>query len=344
MTVKEKTVANYEGKEIKFFELENSHGLKAVLMNYGATLISLFVPDRQGQLADITLGFDTFEEYLGKNPYFGATVGRYANRIGGGRFVLEGQEYQLAKNEGENHLHGGIKGFDKVVWEAQLVGNSHSAGIKFHYLSPDGEEGYPGNLDCQVNYLLTDDNELHISYLATTDKTTHVNLTHHSYFNLAGQGEGDILSHELQIWASRYLPVRPGLIPTGELVEVNGTPFDFRQPTKIGARIDLVPGGYDHNYVLDNNGILNLAARVFEAASGRLMELYTTEPGLQFYSGNFLDGSIKGKAGKVYGKYAAFCLEPQHFPDTPNNPHFPSSVLRPGETYQSLTIFKFYAR
>ncbi|MBC7363084.1 MAG: galactose mutarotase [Candidatus Aminicenantes bacterium] len=344
MTVKEETVAALEGKEIKFFKLENSHGLQAVLMNYGATLISLFVPDRQGQLADITLGFDTFEEYLGNNPYFGATIGRYANRIGGGRFVLEGKEYQLAKNEGESHLHGGIKGFDKVIWEAQLVGNSHSAGIKFHYLSPDGEEGYPGNLDCQVNYLLTDDNELHISYLAKTDKTTHVNLTHHSYFNLAGQGEGDILGHELQIWASRYLPVRQGLIPTGELAEVNGTPFDFRQPTKIGERMDQVPGGYDHNYVLDHQGVLNLAARVFEPVSGRLMELYTTEPGLQFYSGNFLDGSIKGKAGKIYGKYAAFCLEPQHFPDTPNNPHFPSSILRPGETYQSLTIFKFYTK
>ncbi|MCI4445514.1 MAG: galactose mutarotase [Candidatus Aminicenantes bacterium] len=344
MKVEEKKVAVYEGKDIKFIELENTHGLKAVLMNYGATLISLFVPDRKGQLADITLGFDTFEEYLGKNPYFGATVGRYANRIGGAKFVLEGKEYRLAKNEGENHLHGGIKGFDKVIWDVQLKENSHSAGVNFHYLSPDGEEGYPGNLDCQVNYLLTDDNELHISYLAATDKPTHVNISHHSYFNLAGEGKSHILKHELQIFASKFTVVDRQLIPTGEIKEVGGTPLDFRLPRLIGERIAKVEGGYDHNYVLEGLGALSLAARVFEPVSGRLMELYTTEPGLQFYSGNFLDGTIKGKGGQVYDKYAGFCLEPQHFPDSPNKPQFPSTILKPGENYKSFNIFKFMTK
>ncbi|MGB9835117.1 MAG: aldose epimerase family protein [Candidatus Saccharicenans sp.] len=341
MKFEEKIVAELAGCPVKIFTLENSQHLKAVLMNYGATLVSLFTPDRKGNLADITLGYDSFESYLGPHPYFGATIGRYANRIAGGKFKLEGKEYSLATNEGPNHLHGGRKGFDKVIWEAEQVGNSHSIGVQFKYLSPDGEEGYPGNLNCQVTYLLTENNELHISYLASTDRPTHINLTHHSYFNLAGQGEGDILGHELQILASRYLPVGEGLIPTGELLSVEGTPFDFRQPVKIGERISQVPGGYDHNYVLDHQGILNLAARVFEPESGRLLELYTTEPGLQFYSGNFLDGSIKGKAGKIYGKHAAFCLEPQHFPDSPNKPHFPTTILRPGEVYRSLTIFKF---
>lgn len=344
MKLEEKQVAEHQGQPVKFFTLENSQGMKAVLMNYGATLVSLFTPDRDGKLADITLGFDDFESYLGANPYFGSTIGRYANRIAGARFELEGKEYILGRNEGQNHLHGGLKGFDKVIWNAEKVGNSHSLGLQFSYLSPDGEEGYPGNLNCLVTYLLTENNELHISYLATTDKTTHVNLTHHSYFNLAGQGEGDVLNHELQIRASRYLPVDEKLIPTGELADLEGTPFDFRQPVKIGERIGQLPGGYDHCYVLDNQGILNLAARVYEPTTGRFMELYTTEPGLQFYSGNFLDGSIKGKSGKVYGKHAGLCLEPQHFPDTPNKPHFPSTILRPGEVYQSLTILKFSAR
>lgn len=344
MKFEEKIVAEHEGKKIKFFQLENSSGFKVTLMNYGATLISLFVPDRQGNLADITLGFDSFEEYLGKNPYFGSTVGRYANRIGQAKFVLDGQEYQLAKNEGENHLHGGVKGFDKVVWEAEPIGNSHSAGVNFSYLSPDGEEGYPGNLNCQVSYLLTESNELHLSYLATTDKATHVNLTHHSYFNLAGQGEGDILGHELQIFASRYTVVDEKLIPTGEIKEVEGTPLDFRQPVVIGERIHQLPGGYDHNFVLDSRGLLAIAARIFDPLSGRLMEVYTTEPGIQFYSGNFLDGTIRGKGGKVYGKHSGFCLEPQHFPDSPNKPDFPSTVLRPGEIYKSLTIFKFMTK
>lgn len=344
MKTKERKVATYEGKDIKLFELENNQGLKVVLMNYGATLISLFVPDRQGNLADITLGFDSFEEYLGKNPYFGSTIGRYANRIGQAKFVLDGREYQLAKNDGENHLHGGIKGFDKVVWEAEPIGNSHLLGVNFSYLSPDGEEGYPGNLSCQVSYFLTESDELHISYLATTDKITHLNLSHHSYFNLAGQGQGDILGHELQIFASRYTVVDENLIPTGEIKEVEGTPLDFRQPRVIGERLNQLPGGYDHNFVLDNRGGLGLAARVFEPLSGRMMELYTTEPGLQFYSGNFLDGTIRGKGGKVYGKHFGFCLEPQHFPDSPNKPDFPSTILRPGEMYRSLTIFKFLTK
>jgi len=344
MKTEEKTWGEYGGQKIKIFQLENTPGLKVRLMNYGATLVSLFVPDRQGNLADITLGFDSFEEYLGKNPYFGATVGRYANRIGQARFILDGQGYQLAKNDGENHLHGGVKGFDKVIWETEEIGNSQSLGVKFSYLSPDGEEGYPGNFRCQVSYLLTESNELHISYLASTDKATHVNLTHHSYFNLVGQGEGNILEHELQIFASRYTPVDKTLIPTSEIKEVENTTLDFRQSRVIGERLNQLPGGYDHNFVLDNRGLLGLAARVFEPLSGRLLEVYTTEPGIQFYSGNFLDGTIKGKQGKVYGKYSGFCLEPQHFPDSPNKPNFPSTVLRPGELYRSLTIFKFLTK
>ncbi|MGB9763755.1 MAG: aldose epimerase family protein [Candidatus Saccharicenans sp.] len=344
MKIKEKTVAHYKGKEIKFFELENSQGIKMVLMNYGATMISLFLPDSKGDLADVTLGFDTFEEYLGNNPYFGATVGRYANRIGGGRFVLDGREYRLAKNDGENHLHGGIKGFDKVIWEGEVIGNSNSTGVNFSYLSPDGEENYPGNLNCQVGYLLTDNNELHISYVATTDKPTPINLSHHSYFNLGGQGKGDVLGHQVQIFASKYTPVGAGLIPTGEIREVEGTPFDFRQPKAIGERIAQVEGGYDHNFVLDSRGGLSLAVRVLEPTSGRLMELYTTQPGVQFYSGNFLDGTIRGKAGSLYQKYSGFCLEPQHFPDSPNHPNFPSAILRPGDTYRSLIILKFLTR
>jgi aldose 1-epimerase len=341
MKLREKKTEDYQGQPVRFFELENDHGLKATVMSYGATLVSLYVPDRQGRLEDVVLGFDTLAGYLGPNPYIGATIGRYANRIARGHFVLEGQEYQLAINDGPNHLHGGLKGFDKVIWSAEPFSQLLAAGVKFSYLSPDGEEGYPGNLSCQVTYLLTDHNQLEISYRATTDCLTHLNLTNHSYFNLSGGSKDNILDHELQIIASAYTPVDANLIPTGEIKTVAGTPFDFRQPVRIGERISQVPGGYDHNYVLDNKRQLALAARVFEESSGRLLELLTSEPGLQFYSGNFLDGKIKGKEGQTYGPRSAFCLETQHFPDSPNRPLFPPTLLRPGEIYQSQTIFRF---
>ncbi len=274
----------------------------------------------------------------------GATIGRYANRIAGGRFVLEGHEYQLAKNDGPNHLHGGIRGFDKVIWQAEPFSQPSGIGVRFSYLSPDGEEGYPGNLSCRVTYLLTNDCQLEISYQATTDRPTHLNLTNHSYFNLSAGARSNILDHELQIVASAFTPVNETLIPTGEIKPVAGTPFDFRQPVRIGERIDQVPGGYDHNFVLDNKGELAVVARVFEPDSGRKLELLTTEPGLQFYSGNFLDGTIRGKGGKIYGPRSAFCLESQHFPDSPNQPHFPSTILRPGEVFKSTTIFRFSSR
>lgn len=341
MKLEERTVARYHGRPVKFYDLENEHGLKARLMNYGATLISLLVPDRTGCLEDITLGFYNFEDYLGNNPYFGATVGRYANRIGGARFFLDGKQYLLPRNEGPNHLHGGLKGFDKVIWEAEAVSDSRSIGVRFNYLSPDGQEGYPGNLDCQVTYLLNRNDELHIAYLATTDRPTHINLTHHSYFNLAGNRKENILEHILQVMASRFTPVDESLIPTGEIREVAGTPLDFIKPRPIGQRLNELPAGYDHNFVLASWGELALAARVVEPGSGRVMELYTTEPGLQFYSGNFLDGTIKGKDGRPYWRYSGFCLEPQHFPDSPNKPQFPSTLLKPGEVYKSLTVFKF---
>jgi aldose 1-epimerase len=320
-------------------------------MSYGAIVVSLEVPDRNGKLADITLGFDTLEEYLKGHPYFGAIVGRYGNRIGKGKFTLNGIEYQLATNNGENHLHGGIKGFDKVVWDAEPVTQKGSAGVKLSYLSKDGEEGYPGNLHCTVTYTLTDKDELKVSYHAHTDKATPVNLTHHSYFNLASQGSRDILDHILMLNADKFTPTDKGLIPTGELRPVKGTPMDFTTPTKIGERIeqDYEPlkfgGGYDHNWVLNKaDGPMTLAARVYEPSSGRVMEIFTTEPGIQFYSGNFLDGSIVGKAGKVYKHRYAFCLETQHFPDSPNKANFPSVTLRPGQTYRHETTHKFYTK
>ena len=255
-----------------------------------------------------------------------------------------GREYQLAKNDGPNHLHGGIRGFDKVIWQAEPFSQPSGVGVRFSYLSPDGEEGYPGNLSCQVTYLLANNCQLEISYQATTDRPTHLNLTNHSYFNLSAGTKDNILDHELQILASAFTPVDETLIPTGEIKPVAGTPFDFRQPVRIGKRIDQVPGGYDHNFVLDNKGELAVVARVFEPDSGRQLELLTTEPGLQFYSGNFLDGKIRGKAGKTYGPRSAFCLESQHFPDSPNKPNFPSTVLRPGEVFRSRTIFRFLSR
>jgi aldose 1-epimerase len=332
-----------DGAAVEMYTLTNDRGLRARIMTYGATLVSLEVPDRTGSAADIVLGYESLDGYIKNSPYFGSIVGRYGNRIAGARFELDGATYKLAANNGKNHLHGGIKGFDRVVWKAEPVRERHAVGIKLSYLSRDGEEGYPGSLSVAVIYFLSDDNELKISYEATTDKATPVNLTHHSYFNLAG--EGDVLGHELMINADAYTPVDAGLIPTGEIRPVMGTPFDFTSPHTIGERIAQVEGGYDHNFVLRGGGKgLGLAARVVDPGSGRTMEITTTEPGLQFYSGNFLDGTITGKGGRVFSKHTGFCLETQHFPDSPNKPDFPSTILRPGQTYKTLTIHKFSTR
>lgn len=331
-----------DGRDVELYTLKNARGAEARIMNYGGVVVSLKVPDRQGTMGDIVAGFDKYDDYLKPPPYFGAIIGRYGNRIGNARFRLDGVEYVLAKNDGPNQLHGGTRGFDKRLWQASLLSPQS---LELKYLSKDGEEGYPGNLTATVRYTLTDANELKIEYSAVTDKDTVVNLTNHSYFNLAG--EGDILNHEVWINADRFTPVDRGLIPTGELKSVAGTPFDFRKATAIGARIGekdqqlTFAGGYDHNWVLNRTGSgLELAARVVEPKSGRVMEVLTTEPGLQFYTGNFLDGTLKGK-GRTYTRRSAFCMETQHFPDSPNKPAFPSTVLKPGSTYQSTTVYRF---
>ena len=319
-------------------------------MNYGGIITSIRVPDRKGQLADIVLGHEMLEGYIPNPPYLGAVVGRYANRIANGTFTLDGKSYTLPKNDGPNTLHGGVqRTFDKVVWDdEELKGKK---GVAFSYLSKDGEEGFPGNLKIKVTYTLTDANELVIHYEATTDKPTVLNVSQHSYFNLAGEGTGDILGHEVMLNADRFTPVDKNLIPTGELRAVKGTPMDFTTPTKIGARIDdnyeqLVLGhGYDHNFVIHRKGAgMALAARVYEPTSGRVLEVSTDQPGVQFYSGNFLDGTVTGKQGHVYKRRYGFCLETQHFPDSPNHPKFPSTTLRPGETFRSKTVFKFSAK
>jgi len=333
-----------DGQAVDVATMTNGKGIEAKVITYGGIIISLKAPDREGEPGDIVLGFDNLDGYLRGHPYFGAIIGRYGNRIGAGKFVLDGVEYKLAVNNGPNHLHGGIKGFDKVVWKierAQAKGDE--AILKLSYLSKDGEEGYPGNLRCTVTYTLTADNELKIRYEATTDKATVLNLTNHSYWNLAGQGNGDILGHELMLNADRYTPVDEGLIPTGELKSVKGAPMDFTRPMAIGSRIKQVDiGGYDHNFVLNGKaGKMKPCATVYEPASGRAMEIRTTEPGVQFYTGNFLDGTLTGKDGKVYKKHYAFCLETQHFPDSPNKPQFPSVVLRPGGKYDTTTVHKF---
>lgn len=330
-----------DGSEIDLYTLINANGLKAKIINYGAILVSLEVPDRNGKLTDITLGFDTLEKYFDNSPYFGATIGRYCNRIAKGKFILDGVTYHLEANSGENHLHGGIKGFNKVLWKASEFRTDEGVGVKLTYLSEDGEEGYPGNLSCTVIYTLTNNNELKINYESMTDKPTIVNLTHHSYFNLAGQGNGNILGHEIMINADKYTPVDENLIPTGEIKSVKDSPLDFTIPKTIGTRIDQLPGGYDHNYVLNSKEDLNvIAARVYEPTSGRVMQIYTTKPGIQFYTGNFLN-EIKGKNDKLYNKHYGFCLEPQHFPDSPNKANFPSVTIRPDEKYEQETIFKF---
>jgi len=340
-----------DAKPVELFTLTNAHDVEVRAMTYGATIVWLHAPDREGHLDDIVLGYPTLAGYLAQSPYFGAIVGRYGNRIAKGRFTLDGKAYQLATNNGPNHLHGGVKGFDKVVWSAEPAETDSSATVTFSYVSPAGEEGYPGTLRARVTYTLTDRDELRVDYLATTDQATPVNLTQHSYFNLAGAGTRDILAHELMIAADRYTPVDATLIPTGEIAAVAGTPFDFRTPTAIGARIgqsdvQLQHGkGYDHNWVLNRagaaEGALVLAARVTEPTTGRTLDVFTTEPGIQFYSGNFLDGTITGKDGRVYQQRYGFCLETQHFPDSPNHPNFPSTILRPGREYRSTTVFQF---
>ncbi len=311
-------------------------------MTYGATITAVETPDRSGKLENVTLFMDSLDDYLKGVPYFGATVGRYANRIAKGKFPIDGVEYTLATNDKANHLHGGVHGFDKVVWKAEPIETDNSAGVKFSYESPDGDEGYPGKLSAQVTYTLTNDNELKMSYIATTDKPTVVNLTNHAYWNLAGAGSGDVLGHEVTLKASKFLPVDDGLIPTGELKDVKDTPMDFTTPHTIGERIDQVKGGYDHCYVLDRTDDKSLlwAARVHDPRSGRMMEIFTTQPAIQFYTGNFLDGSLSA-GGKTYGKHGAFCLETEHYPDSPNHPDFPSTLLKPGETYEQRTVHKF---
>ena len=332
------------GREVFLFTLGNDKNVTLQITNYGGIVTSLKTPDRRGQLDDVVLGFASLKDYLQTHPYFGALIGRYGNRIANGRFVLNGLAYQFAQNDGPNSLHGGLAGFDKVVWEGTEIQNSKEVGLQLSYLSRDGEEGYPGNLKVVVQYLLNNDNEFTITYEAVTDKPTVLNLTNHSYFNLKGEGSGDILGHEIVIQASKYTAVNDKLIPTGVIRPVAGTPLDFTAPQPIGSRIDQIAGGYDHNYVLDQSGAKpSLAAKVSEPASGRVMEVYTTEPGIQFYTGNFLDGTLTGKAGRTYGKHAGFCLETQHFPDSPNQPGFPTTVLNPGETYRQTTIYKFPA-
>ena len=344
--MRERYGAMPDGAQIDILTLRNANGVTIRAITYGGIITSIEVPDRAGRPGDIALGFDSLAGYLTAHPFFGAIIGRYGNRIGAGTFTLDGAQYTLAKNNGPNNLHGGEKGFDKQVWNAQAVPGRNA--IEFTRTSVNGEEGFPGNLSVRVTYELTDKNELIVDYFATTDKATPVNLTQHTYFNLAGEGSGDVLGHQLTINADRYTPVDETLIPTGELAPVQGTPFDFRQPTAIGARINeahaqLKNGlGYDHNWVLNRSGDgLQLAARVVEPTSGRTLEITTTEPGLQFYSGNFLDGTIKGKGGHVYGHRAGFCLETQHYPDSPNKPEFPSTILRPGQEYRSKTVFAF---
>lgn len=335
-----------DGTAVELYTLTNSHGVEVRAMTYGGIITNIRVPDRSGNMGDVVLGFDTLAGYLKDSPYFGAVVGRYGNRIAKGQFTLDGRTYKLAVNNGPNHLHGGIKGFDKQVWSARPIDGPTGIGVAFTRVSPDGEEGYPGNLTATVTYTLTDANQLIVKYEAATDKATPVNLTQHTYFNLAGSG--DILAHVLTLNASRYTPVDATLIPTGEIAPVEGTPFDFRSATPIGARISKADpqmkngNGYDHNWVLDRAGQgLQLAARVVEPRTGRTLEVSTTEPGVQFYSGNFLDGTVKGKQGAVYQFRSGFCLETQHFPDSPNHPAFPTTIVAPGQPHSSETVFTF---
>lgn len=337
------------GEHVQLYTLTSESGARVRIATYAGAVVSLEVPDKSGKLGDVVLGFDSLEGYLSDHPYFGSLIGRYGNRIAKGRFTLDGRTYSLAVNNGENALHGGLQGFNRRVWTAMPFETEDGVGLALTYVSEDGEEGYPGTLTARVRYTWTNDNTLRIDYAATTNAPTVLNLTNHSYFNLKDAGRSDILGHEMQIFADHYTPVDPTLIPTGEIAPVEGTPFDFRQPTPIGARIGENDeqlrngGGYDHNSVLSRRtkDELELAVRVHEPTTGRTMEVWTTEPGVQFYTGNFLDGTFKGKGGVAYNKRSAICLETQHFPDSPNQEAFPSTVLRPGETYRSRTEYRF---
>jgi aldose 1-epimerase len=336
-----------DGKAVELYTLKNAHGLTAKVMTYGAILTQMDVPDKAGQFADVALGFSDLESYLKGHPYFGATVGRYANRIAAGKFSLDGHDYKLAVNNGPNSLHGGLKGFDKVVWTAHEVESPLGPAVRFEYFSKDGEEGYPGNLKVVVVYTLTNNDELRLDYGAETDKPTVVNLTNHTYWNLAGEGDGTILDEQLQVMATQFTPVDDTSIPTGELKRVEGTSLDFLQPHAIGERIAQAPNGngYDHNFVLIKSepGALDLAAVLKDPKSGREMKVYTTEPGVQLYTANHLDGTLSGPSGRKYVKNGAVCLETQHFPDSPNHPNFPSTVLRPGQKFMSTTVYRFLA-
>jgi len=336
------------GAEISAYTLENASGIKMKVMNYGCIIMDLETPDRDGNIEDITLGYDNLQGYLDLTPYFGAIVGRYGNRIAKGRFELDGQSYELATNNDSNHLHGGVVGFDKRAWDIETFNNMGESGLTCSIVSPDGEEGYPGQVEAQVTYTLNDKDQLVVDYLATSDKATPINLTQHAYFNLSAFKDQDILGHEIQINADHITPVDDTLIPTGDFAAVEGTAFDFRTARLIGDRIDAAEtqiergGGYDHNFVLNGDmGELRSAARVVHPGSGRVLEVETTEPGMQFYSGNFLDGAITGKNGVNYIRRSGFCLETQHYPDSPNQENFPSTILRPGEKYESQTVFTF---
>jgi len=355
-TIEKAPFGTVDGKAVDIYTLRNAHGLEMKVTTYGGIVTSLRVPDRKGVSGDIVLGFNTIEGYTSEGylkgcPYFGALIGRYGNRIGGAKFTLNGKEYTLAKNNGPNSLHGGIKGFDKRVWDAKEVKDKNSVGVELTYVSKAGEEGFPGDLAAKVTYWLTDRNEFRIDYSATTDTATICNLTHHSYFNLGGEGSGDILGTSITLHAAKFTPVDSTLIPTGEMKDVAGTPFDFRKPTLIGAHVNdddeqLKYGkGYDHNWVVDRNGAgLVLAATAYDSASGRAMDVLTTEPGIQMYVGNSLDGTLIGKSGKAYTHRSGFCLETQHYPDSPNKADWPSVELKPGQTYKTTTVYKFYTR
>lgn len=340
--VSEKPFGQFEGKPVTEYTLSNTSGMQVSIINYGGAISKLIVPDKNGQPGDVVFGFENLEGFLQKtNPYFGGLIGRYGNRIAKARFTLDGQTYMLPANNGENSLHGGEKGFDKVYWNIEKMSGDSS--LKLTYKSPDGEQGYPGNLDVTVLYTLSSANELKIEYNAVTDKPTPVNLTSHAYFNLSAGADSTILGHELMLNAAQYTPVDEALIPTGKLEEVKGGPMDFNNPKLIGRDITEVKGGYDHNWVLSRKGPgLELAASLYHPGSGRFMEVFTTEPGIQFYSGNFLDGTLTNTKGQTkYGLHGALCLETQHFPDGPNQPAFPSTLLKPGETYQHTCIYKF---
>jgi aldose 1-epimerase len=352
MKIEKKPFGNVDGKDVTLYTLTNAKGMVMSVTNYGGIVTSFMVPDKTGKMADIVLGHNDVDSYVKVNPYFGALIGRYGNRIGKAKFTLDGKEYTLTVNDGENTLHGGKKGFDKVVWDAKEVKTANAVGVELKYLSKDGEEGFPGNLKVTVTYWLTNNNEFKIDYTAVTDKATVVNLTQHNYWNLSGEGSGDILSEELAINADKYTPVDAGLIPTGELAAVKGTPMDFLKSTVIGSRINAdfeqlkFGKGYDHNWVLNKTkpGVMTHAATVYDPKSGRVMEVSTTEPAIQFYSGNFIDGTITGKSGTPYIHRSALCLETQHYPDSPNKPSFPSTELKPGQTYKTSTVYKFLTK